>query len=135
MPSLRTRQAYDRTALATVDALVDEAQAAADAALAAVEAIEVPPSSARTVTASGALTADDYMILADATGGAITLQLPNANAISTTITVKRIDASGNAVNVIATGADALNGSGSPVSIVTQYDQRTFVNDGVSEWYG
>ena len=111
------------------------AQTAADNAQAAVDAIEVPPTGSRTVSTTQALTPDDYTIVANASGGAITLTLPAAAAAMNSIIVTKVDATANAVNVQPAGADNLNGGGAPVAITTQYSPRIFNSDGGSDWYG
>lgn len=123
-------------AAATAQTAADDAQVTADAAAAAVAAIEVPPSGSRTVTGSGALLASDSVVLADASGGPMTLDLPLAAAASDyPISVVKTDASANAVTVAPDGSDQLNGGGGGLAINTQGERRTFSSDGTSDWYG
>jgi formylmethanofuran:tetrahydromethanopterin formyltransferase len=134
MPSLRTRVVYDRVYLAAVEDLVDEAQAAADAAQAAVDALEgeIPPTGARLVTASDTITTDDYVIIADATAGAIVLTLPNA-ATGGEHVVKKIDGSANTVTVDGLGGQQINGA--PTYVLTAINETVrVVADGSLDWY-
>jgi len=70
------------------------------------------------------------VVLADASGGAITITLPppQANAI---VNVKKIDSSTNPVTVDGGGAN-IDGQAS-VQITTQYESYTFISDGSSWW--
>lgn len=78
----------------------DAAQTTAEAAQAAVDAIVVPPTGSRTVSTNDSIFSDDYAILADASGGAITLSLyAAAAAINSSVVVTKTDGTANAVNV------------------------------------
>lgn len=111
----------------------DTAQSAAETAQAAVDAIEVPPSGTRTVTASGPILDTDSTILVDASAGAVILSLPLATIISHSFTVQKIDASANTVTIDATGADSINGNPN-IALTTQYEDVSLNSDGVSDWY-
>jgi hypothetical protein len=115
-------------------AAADTAQAAADAAQTAVDAIVLPPTGARTVTTSQTLLDSDYQIVADATAGTFTLELPPAATMSTPILVIKVDASVNAVDIEPGAGDTLNGAGVAVSLTTQGGQRTFSSDGTTDWW-
>jgi type II secretory pathway pseudopilin PulG len=121
-------------AAAAAQTAADNAQTAADNAQAAVDAIEVPPTGGRTVTTSETLLDTDARIFADATGGAITLELPDAATMATPITVIKVDASVNAVDIEPGPGETLNGAGTPVSLTTQGGQRTFSSDGGTNWW-
>lgn len=123
------------TAAAAAQAAADNAQTAADNAQAAVDAIVVPPFGSRSVSANTVLTQDDYAILADASGGAITLTLPSAALALGNIIVTKTDATANAVDIEPDTGEDLNGAGTPVSIVTQGGQRTFVAEAPTDWFG
>jgi type II secretory pathway pseudopilin PulG len=123
-----------QTAADAADAAAAAAQTAADNAQAAVDAIEVPPTGGRTVTTSQTLLDTDARIFADATGGAITLELPDAATMATPITVIKVDASVNAVDIEPGPGETLNGAGTPVSLTTQGGQRTFSSDGGTNWW-
>ena len=87
----------------------------------------------RAVTATTALTAADYTLLADATSGAVVVNLPAAASNAGVIfNVKKIDAGGNAVTLTANGADLIDGSGTR-AITTQYSSVRIQSNG-SAWY-
>lgn len=117
-------------------AAADDAQAAATAAQDAVDNIVIPSNNSRPVSTSQTLSGDDSVILADASGGAITLTLPSGvDAVSASITVTKTDASVNAVSIAPSGGELINGAGSSVSITTQFQSRTFTTDFAGNWYG
>jgi len=75
---------------------------------------------------------DTYLI--SSYGGAVTAQLPPANAAKAagrSITIKKIDMSGNAVTVTEQGGSGPDQYGQPLS--DQYDAITVVSNG-SQWY-
>lgn len=90
----------------------------------------------RTVTANTALGPDDAgLVLASAAGGNRTLTLPlaaEANGRPIRLTITRVDAAANALNLLSQGADTCNGlTGSlplPVGATV-----TLLSDGVSAW--
>lgn len=83
----------------------------------------------RTITASGAVQADDYLILANATTGAIVLTLPGAAANNgRVLTVKKTDAGANTVTVDGSGAETIDGAATHV-LALQYDTVTVISDG------
>lgn len=85
--------------------------------------------SACTVTSATTATTDDGLILANATGGAFTVTLPNpTTARNTSITIKRLNAGGNAVTVGGTVDGTLNRT-----LTSQYATMTVWSDG-SAWY-
>jgi len=87
--------------------------------------------SSRTVTASYTISQSDNVILADATGGAITLTLPPA-INKNMFRVIKIDSSGNAVTITAQGSDTINGAAT-LSLTVQYDATQFSSDGTTLW--
>ncbi len=90
-------------------------------------------SNVRAVSASDSYGADDYLILANAGGGAVTLSLPAAAASAgRRVAAKKTDATGNAVTVDADGADTIDGAGSK-AITAQYGVIELVCDGVGWW--
>lgn len=142
MPTVKTQLAYDRITLANVEELVEDAQAAADSAQAAadaaqdaVDAIEVPPNGIQDVSSNTVLTPSDVLALVDASGGAVTISLSNASGYAVPVVITKVDGTGNAVNVVPTGGDTLNGGAGPVAITTPQAPRTFVADQVSQWLG
>lgn len=74
------------------------------------------------------------VIGADSSGGAFVVTIPlaasNANGF---IAIKKIDSSGNAVTMTASGADTIDGLASQ-SMSVQYDSVSLYSDGVSKWY-
>lgn len=98
--------------------------------------IVLVPISATTALAVGSPINQQY-VPADATAGALNANLPTANlaAIGQAFTVKKIDASANAVSVVASGTDkilttALLGS---VLLANQGDSYTILCRAVGNW--
>lgn len=86
----------------------------------------------RTVTASETLTAQDDVVLADATSGAITLTLPPVTDGYKEFCVKKIDASANAVTIDGDGSETIDGATTLV-LASQYDTAKFASDGTEWW--
>ncbi len=64
-----------------------------------------------TKTAAYTVGADDYVLLADASGGAFTITLPPAaERPGRVVVVKKIDASGNAVTLDGDGSETIDGA-------------------------
>ncbi len=91
----------------------------------------------RTTTAAS-VTADaaDFALLCDATGGAVTVDLPPAADVSDDdagglLYISKSDASGNTVTIDASGAEEIDGS-TTVVLSTQFDSRLLMADG-SGW--
>jgi hypothetical protein len=120
-------------AAAVADAAAADAQTAADNAQAAVDALVVPPSTTRSVSANTALNADDVTVLVDTSGGLVTISLSNASGYSVPVVITKT-AGANNVDVVPTGSDQLNGGAGPVSLTLSGETRTFVADQVSEWW-
>lgn len=73
------------------------------------------------------------LILADATAGAITIDLPfAASMLGKTLDVKKIDSSPNSVTLDGDGVETIDDSLTQV-LTTQYDAITILSDG-SVWY-
>lgn len=87
----------------------------------------------RSVTASTTVVDSDYLILADATGGAITVTLPavSLNA-GRRFNIKKTDASGNAVTIDGASSETIDGA-TTVAISTQYASYTVQSDGTAWW--
>lgn len=78
-------------------------------------------------------TVADDVILVDATGGAVTIELPPvATATGKQLAIKKIDVSGNVVTVDASGGDLIDGAATQ-PLVAQWDSIDIVCDG-SAWY-
>lgn len=79
---------------------------------------------------------DDCIILADATAGVITINLPPLPADPTVQSykylIKKIDASANAVTIDGNAAETIEGAATK-SLATQYTHALLVN-GTAEWY-
>jgi polygalacturonase len=88
----------------------------------------------KTVTSTYAVLAQDRTILADATAGAFDVDLPNAvGNFGRILTIKKVDASGNAVSVDPSGSQLIDGSSSSYSLPAQWDGVTIQSNGVS-WF-
>lgn len=83
----------------------------------------------RTITASGTANATDYLILVDATAGAVVVTLPALSA-GRAISVKKIDASANAVSIAS--AALIDGAASQ-PITPQYACLDVMCDGTTWW--
>lgn len=114
-------------------AAAEAAQQAADDAQAAVDAIVVPASGSRTVSTSGPVTNDDGTILANASGGAITLTLAAAATFDHIIRIQKVDSSANVVTIDGNGSETINGNPT-LALTVQYQVAQLVSDGTSEWY-
>lgn len=89
----------------------------------------IPVPSIRTVRASLTAQTNDQTVLVDASGGAVTVTLPLvSNCVGLTLTVKKVDASANAVTIGAT----VDGVATP-ALTSQYQAMTMQSDGVS-WH-
>lgn len=126
-----TAAATAQAAADTAATAADTAQATAEAAQAAVDAIVVPPTGTRTVTANTNVAFDDGTILVDATAGPVTVTLRLA-AVGDTVLIKKIDASANVVTVAAQGGETING-GANIALPVQYAAADCLTDGF-EWY-
>ncbi|RLG33703.1 hypothetical protein DRN97_04360 [Methanosarcinales archaeon] len=85
----------------------------------------------RVVTVSSNYNASaNRIVLADASGGAITITLPSPQA-DAIVNVKKIDSSENAVTIDGAGAN-IDGNAS-IQITTQYESYTLVSDGSNWW--
>lgn len=86
----------------------------------------------RTVTTSGPVFLDDDIILVNCTGGAVTLTFPRADANANPISVKKIDATLNAVTMQSTDGHTMNGNSSE-QLAWQDENCDYYPDGVSNW--
>lgn len=88
---------------------------------------------ATVVTTTYAVVLSDRVLLADATGGAFTITLPAAaDAAERTVTIKKTDASANAVTVDGAGSETIDGAAT-YSLAAQYDTVALWSDG-SAWH-
>ena len=75
----------------------------------------------------------EVLITVDASGGAVTVNLPTvANWSNKVIRIKKIDSSANAVTINANGTETIDGAASQ-SLAAQYDSINITSDGVNAW--
>jgi len=87
----------------------------------------------RSVTATGNVVSGDYLIIADAAGGAITMTLPPAALVPGRIYVfKRINSGGNAVIVDPSGAETIDGAAT-YTLSAQWNSVTIMSNGTA-WF-
>jgi hypothetical protein len=87
----------------------------------------------RSVTTSGNVVSGDYLIIADATTGAITLNLPPAALVPGRIyVIKRINAGANTVTVDANGSETIDGALTHV-LSPQWNSITIISNGTA-WF-
>lgn len=72
---------------------------------------------------------DGECVLGDASGGSVNIELPTP-VEGMLVAVKKVDSSGNNVNINTPGTETIDGSGS-VSISAQYASREITSDGTS----
>jgi hypothetical protein len=70
-------------------------------------------------------------VLADASGGAITVTLPTP-ATGANVAVKKVDSSSNSVTVSQSGTETIDGSAS-ITLTEQYEALTLWSDG-TDWF-
>lgn len=89
--------------------------------------------STRSFAANVSLTASDGSAFVDASGAPRTITLPPASSVTGRIyTVKKVDASANAVTIDPTGTETIDGA-STATISGQYDSLTMQSDGTRWW--
>ena len=87
----------------------------------------------RTVTPTGNVVSGDYLIVADAAGGAITMTLPPAALVPGRIyTFKRINSGANAVVIDPSGAETIDGAAT-YTLSAQWNSVTIMNNGIA-WF-
>lgn len=85
----------------------------------------------RLVNASAAATADNDVILVDATAGVVTITLPDAVGNKNLhLSIKKIDSSANAVTIATTNSQLIDGA-STQTIPTQWQQIEVIADGTA----
>lgn len=93
----------------------------------------VDPAGIKAVTTTYTQTQNDGTILGNATGGAFTVTLLSAaRMIGQRVTIKKTDASANAVTIDGNSAETIDGAAT-VALSTQYAFRTIQSDG-SNWH-
>lgn len=89
--------------------------------------------STKTTTYTAAI-ATDHTLLGDATSGAFDIDLPTAaSAVGYKFVIKKIDATGNAVNIDPNGSELIDGTSTSLAITTQWATRTIQSNGTS-WF-
>ena len=87
----------------------------------------------RNVTASGSVVSGDYLIVADATGGAITMALPPAALVPGRIyAFKRVNSGANAVVIDPNAAETIDGAAT-YTLSAQWNSVTIMNNGIA-WF-
>jgi len=81
-----------------------------------------------TVT-SAYTTSPQEIVLADASGGALTVTLPSPEAAASSV-VKKIDATTNAVTIATPGSETIDGDSSR-TLTAQYVSREITSDGTN----
>lgn len=119
-------------AAAAAQTAADNAQTAADTVAATVAGLDIPPTGSQTVTANYAVTGTDSIINVDATAGMVVITLLGA-ASPYPVTVKKIDASGNAVRLAAQAGETVNG-GPTFDFTTTGETHVCTSNGIDEWY-
>ena len=87
----------------------------------------------RSVTTSGNVVSGDYLIIADATAGAITMTLPPAALVPGRIYVfKRINSGANAVIIDGYAAETIDGAATH-TLTPQWNSVTIMSNGTA-WF-
>jgi len=87
----------------------------------------------RSVTATGNVVSGDYLIIADATGGAITMALPPAALVPGRIyTFKRINSGANAVVIDPNASETIDGAAT-YTLSAQWNSVTIMSNGTA-WF-
>lgn len=76
------------------------------------------------VTSSYSAADSDYLIMADAAGGAVTIALPG-NRLGKQYVIKKTDSSANVVTISAAGGETIDGAAS-LSITAQWQSYTIM---------
>ena len=82
-----------------------------------------------TTTTTSVTAGNNENVLADASGGAITVTLP-APDVNLNVTIKKIDGSANGVTIATPGTETIDGQAS-VTVTSQYIARTLTSDGTN----
>lgn len=87
-----------------------------------------------TITSSVTLSNNQHTILADAASGNITIILPNlSSSLEIEYVIKKIDSTIN--NIIISGSSGqIIDNNTSISLTTQNDSVTLINDATSSWY-
>jgi len=86
----------------------------------------------RSVSAHTTAVSSDFTILVDASGAAVTVELPAVSTVRRIFAIKKIDSSTNAVVIDGNGAETIDGAATQ-SIVTQWSALT-VHASTAAWF-
>lgn len=87
----------------------------------------------RSVTTSGNVVSGDYLIIADATGGAITMALPPAALVPGRIyAFKRVNSGANAVVIDPNASETIDGAAT-YTLSAQWNSVTIMSNGTA-WF-
>ncbi len=87
----------------------------------------------QTISATTTLDDTDAVVLVNASGGAVTVNLPAAAGVTRrSYVIKKTDSSGNVVTVDASGAETIDGT-TTRTLASQFDSLTIVCDGTA-WF-
>lgn len=87
----------------------------------------------RSVTATGNVVSGDYLIIADATGGAITMALPPAALVLGRIyAFKRVNSGANAVVIDPNASETIDGAAT-YTLSAQWNSVTIMSNGTA-WF-
>lgn len=132
-PTLSFQQWWN-SVLKQIETSIDRIELALAAAGIALDSVgTLPAFSVRTVTVNTGLTSSDYLVLVDATAGAVTVGLPPApTKEGAAVVIKKIDSSTNSVTVEGNVSDTIDGATSQ-DLLNQYDAVTVASDGTEWW--
>ena len=95
--------------------------------------VQTPTGAYRTVETTGNVQSGDYLLICDATAGAITMTLPPAALVPGRIyAFKRINAGANQVVVDGYGAETIDGAATH-TLTPQWNSVTIMSNGVA-WF-
>ena len=95
--------------------------------------VQTPTGAYRTVETTGNVQSGDYLLICDATAGAITMTLPPAALVPGRIyAFKRINAGANQVIVDGYGAETIDGAATH-TLTPQWNALTIMSNGVA-WF-
>ncbi|HKU19306.1 MAG TPA: hypothetical protein VJP80_08700 [Candidatus Saccharimonadales bacterium] len=77
--------------------------------------------------------AGDYAIMVNAAAGAISVNLPAATGSGRTLVIKKLDATGNAVNVVPAGVNTIDGVAGTYANTTPNVSNTLIDYAVGAW--
>lgn len=95
----------------------------------AINALRLGKKTTIAKTAAYTVAVGDDVVLVDATAAAVTVTLPTAASFKDiSVTVKKTDASANAVTIDGNGSELIDGAATK-ALATQYKSYTVISDG------